>query len=178
MIKYLILGLAAIAGGALAAPPAEHFFEAEHYKDAKISPSGRYLALRVGDSNSRDRLMVFDNATLTAIGGARMAEYDIDDIRWVNDERLVFTVVDHSVGPGDRRFAPGLYGINRDGKQLRQLVAHHFHEQSSIGTNIKTRMEPWNTYLLPGEGGQNSEVVYVQRVIWPERPATTLNAST
>ena len=168
MIKYLLSGLLAVAGLAQAAPPLEHFFGTEAFKDAKLSPSGRYVALRVGDATGRDSLVVLDSATLENVGGARMADKDVGAVRWVNDNRLVFNIVDRSVGPGDRRFAPGLYSISRDGKELRQLVNHGFSDMPTIGTNIKTRMEPWNTYLLPEDGGLDSEFIYVQRPVWPE----------
>lgn len=177
MLKHFLLGLStftaitamtAMAGSALAAPPAEHFFGAELYKGARLSPSGRYVALRVGNAASRDSMVVLDSATLETVGGARIADMDIGAVRWVNDKRLVFNIVDYSVGPGDRNFAPGLYSISREGKELRQLVNHGFHEASSIGTNIKARMEPWNTYLMNEDGAQDSEFIYVERPVWPE----------
>jgi dienelactone hydrolase len=168
MIKQMLCVLLTVAGLAQAAPPLEHFFETESFKDAKLSPSGRYVALRVGNSPGRDSLVVLDSATLENVGGARMADMDVGEVRWVNDDRLVFNIIDRTVGPGDRRFAPGLYSISRDGKALRQLVNHGFHEMSTIGTNIKTRLEPWNTYLLPQDGGQDSEFIFVQRPVWPE----------
>ena len=170
MTKHLLAALAACSSLACAAapPPAQQFFESAFYKDAELSPSGRYVALRVGDVKMRDRLMVFDVEHLSLVGGARLSEYDIGDIRWVNDKRLVFTVVDHQAAPGDRRYAPGLYGINSDGKGLRQLADHTYYGAMSTGTHIRSRMEPWNTYLMPQDGAQDSDSIYVRRPIWEE----------
>jgi len=168
MIKYILCGLAFVAGAVHAAPPAQHFFEAARYKDAKLSPSGRYLALRVGDNERRDAMVIFDTDTLKVVGGGRLADYDIGTIRWVNDMRLVYNVVDHSVAPGDRRFAPGLYAMNRDGKEQRQLAEHTWHGQATIGSNIRIRIEPWNTYLMDDAGAEDSDTIYVQRPVWPE----------
>ncbi|XLZ69344.1 alpha/beta fold hydrolase [Massilia sp. SR12] len=166
MFKYLLIGLASMASLAHAAPPpAQHFFDTAQFKSAKLSPSGRYLALRTGDSKLRDMLMVLDTETLATIGGARYGDYDIGDIRWVNDQRLVYNVVDSHTAPGDRRFAPGLYAIDRDGKGRRQL-AEHSRPKGSTGTNIISHIEPMNTYLLNGEGAQDSEYIYVRRLIW------------
>ena len=167
MIKYLLAGLATVAGLANAAPPAQQFFEAPHYKDAKLSPSGRYLALRVGSNEARDSVVVFDNETLKVVGGGRLADYDIGNIRWVNDNRLLYTVADHKVAYGDKRFAPGLYAMSRDGKEIRQL-AEHRDSGAGTGTHIKTRVEPWNTFLMDEEGAQDSDTVYVQRPMWTE----------
>ncbi|WP_426343846.1 alpha/beta fold hydrolase [Pseudoduganella sp. R-32] len=165
MIKYFLAGLATVAGLAQAAPPAQHFFEAARYKEARLSPSGRYLALRVGSNETRDSLAVIDTDTLQVVSTKRLAEYDVGHIRWVNDERLVYTVTDKDAAPGDRRVAPGLYAMSRDGKETRQLAEHHGGNQST-GSHIKSRLEPWNTYLMDEDGAQDSTIIYVERPIW------------
>jgi dipeptidyl aminopeptidase/acylaminoacyl peptidase len=166
LITSLLFGLAAASGPALAAAPAaQHFFEATQYKDAKLSPSGRYFALRVGDAKSRDRMGVFDTETLQLVGGVRMEQYDIATIRWVNDERLVYNVVDQQEASGNRRIAPGLYSVTREGKENRQLVSHTGNPSFATGTTIRTRIEPYNTFLMPGAGAQDSEIIYLYRPI-------------
>ncbi|WP_035373755.1 alpha/beta hydrolase family protein [Pseudoduganella violaceinigra] len=166
MIRYFLLSLAAVSGLACAAPPAvQSFFEDSQFKDAKLSPSGRYVALRVGDSKQRDQLMVFATDTLEPVGGARMSQLDVGDIRWVNDQRLVFNVVDRRETPGNINYAPGLYAVNRDGKGMRQLVNHEATEKDTTGTQIHTRIEPWNTFLLDDAGAQDSDYIYLQRPV-------------
>jgi dipeptidyl aminopeptidase/acylaminoacyl peptidase len=167
MIKYFLAGLAGAASLSHAAPPAQQFFESAHYKDAKLSPSGRYLALRVGDNVMRDSLVVFENETLKVVGGRRLADADVGSIRWVNDNRLLYTVTDNKMAVGDKNFAPGLYAMSRDGKETRQL-AEHRDSGFGTGTHIKSRLEPWNTYLMDEEGAQDSDIVYVERPIWTE----------
>jgi len=173
MIKYFLAGLAAVSSLAQAAPSLQNFFEAPRFKDAKLSPSGRYVALRAGDDSHRDGMVVLDTETQKIIGGVR-GENDVADFRWVNDNRLVYTVLDFRSGPGDRWFAPGLYGINRDGSEPRQLVEHTWADQSSTSSRIKTRMEPWNTYLMAGAGAQDSDSIYMRRLIWPEKNGYSL----
>jgi len=165
----LLAVLAAAAGLVHAAPPAQQFFEAPHYKEAKLSPSGRYLALRVGSNESRDSVMVLDNETLKVVGGGRMADYDVGNIRWVNDNRLLYTVADHNIAWGNKSFAPGLYAMSRDGKEMRQLVAHR-RMDSGLGSHIKSRLEPWNTFLMKEDGAQDSDTVYLARPMWSDRP--------
>ena len=53
---------------------------------------------------------------------ARFADADIDEFYWVNDERLVFHVTDHTRGGGDQRLWPGLFSVRRDGTGQRMLV--------------------------------------------------------
>ncbi|WP_374580041.1 alpha/beta hydrolase family protein [Pseudoduganella sp.] len=166
MIKYFLPCLALLGSLAHAAPPpAQHFFEAPHFKQAMISPSGRYVALLVGDGKQRDGMVVLDTATRKTVGGARLEDSDIGEARWVNDQRLVFTIVDHRIAPGDKRFAPGLFGINRDGKELR-LLADRDNSREGTGSNITSRVEPWNTFLMNGRGAQDSEFLYVERPVW------------
>ncbi|KQZ43150.1 S9 family peptidase [Duganella sp. Root1480D1] len=169
MIKYFLAGLATAAGLAHAAPPAQQFFEEPRYKDARISPSGRYLALRVGDNNAKDSLAVIDTETLQVVSAKRVNNYDVGDVRWVNDERLVYNVIDNDAAPGDWRFAPGLYAMSRDGKESRQLADHRW-AKSNLGTHIKSRLEPWNTYLMNENGAQDSQFIYVRRPIWSQKP--------
>jgi len=153
MIKYFLAGLATMAGLAHAAPPLKDFFEPEMIKDAALSPSGRYLALRIGSSGQRDSMLVLDSETSAEVGNTRLDGYDIGDIRWVNDNRLVFNVADHITAPGDINFAPGMYAVNRDGKNVRQLVDH-------TGNH---RLEKWNTFLMHELGAQDSEFIYARR---------------
>lgn len=169
MIKYLLSFLAVAGSLAHAAPPppVQHFFQAPNFKQAMISPSGRYVALLVGDDKQRDSMLVLDTASRKTIGGARLDDSDIGAARWVNDQRLVFTIVDRSLAPGDRRFAPGLFAVNRDGKEVRRL-ADRDDSRGSTGTNIASRVEPWNTYLMRDRGAQDSEFLYVERPIWEE----------
>ena len=155
----ILFGLSAAA----APPPIGDFFENPEFSGAQLSPSGKYLAVRVGAKDQRDRLAVvtLEDSKVKVVGN--FSDADIGQFEWVNDERLVFTATDRSVGEGDRRYAPGLYAINRDGGKFRQLVSRSgkpFITSGSGGINQRELL-PWNTYLLGQRGDQNSEFVYV-----------------
>jgi dipeptidyl aminopeptidase/acylaminoacyl peptidase len=167
MIRHFLLSLAAVGGLAHAAPPLEHFFEPAHFKDAALSPSGRYVALRVGNSTLRDGMVVIDSETEAVVGGTRLAGYDVAAIRWVNDTRLVYNVDDNSLTTGDTTFAPGLWALNRDGTDKRQLAEHRI--AYDLGSQIKRHVEPWNTFLMDERGAQDSEFIYARRPVWKER---------
>ncbi|NGZ86811.1 S9 family peptidase [Duganella aceris] len=148
---------------AAAAPPIADFFGNPEFSGAELSPSGKYLAVRVGARDKRDRLAVvtLDDGKVQVVGN--FSDADIGQFEWVNDERLVFTATDRSVGQGDARYAPGLYAINRDGGKFRQLVSRSGQPFITVGTGGISPREllPWNTYLLGQRGGQDSEFVYV-----------------
>jgi dipeptidyl aminopeptidase/acylaminoacyl peptidase len=165
--KSLLISLLGFSSMAQAAVPLQNFFEPPQFKEAEISPSGRYLAFKIGNSNMRDGMVVIESETGKTVGGIRVDGYDVGNIRWVNDNRLVYNVVDYSVGPGDVRFAPGLYAVDRDGKNIRKLVHHHPFATSS-DSRLSHRVEPWNTYLMDDVGAQDSEFIYARRPVWEE----------
>ena len=54
------------------------------------------------------------------------ADADVDSVRWVNDDRLVFRVVD-SQSPAGEQIGGGLFVVDREGKDLlRNLIRRQF----------------------------------------------------
>ncbi|MBY0242968.1 MAG: alpha/beta fold hydrolase [Burkholderiaceae bacterium] len=160
--------LFSLAGASHAAPPAKQFFANAVFSDARLSPSGRYVGLRVGDDSTRDSLVIMTTDTMKVVGSARLDREDIGNFRWLNDNRLVFTINDRTVAPGDVRYAPGLFAMDRDGGNLRRLAHRNEPELQETGTIIKSRVQPWNTYLMDQEGPQDSDIIHVERPIWRE----------
>lgn len=168
-LKHILFAIVlTVAGASQAALPAKQFFENAVFSDARLSPSGRYVGLRIGSDTARDSLVIMTTDTLKIVGSARLEGEDIGTFRWLNDNRLVFTIDDRTVAPGDTRYAPGLFAMDRDGSNLRRLANRNEPTLTETGTVIKSRVQPWNTYLLEQEGPQNSDIVYVQRPIWHE----------
>jgi len=159
----LLLAAAVHLASAAAPPPIEDFFANPEFSGAQLSPSGKYLAVRVGAKDQRDRLAVVTLADSKVQVVGNFSDADIGQFDWVNDERLVFTATDRSVGVGDMRYAPGLYAINRDGSKFRQLVSRSgkpFITVSNGGVGVRELL-PWNTYLLGQRNAQDNEFVYV-----------------
>ncbi|MBA5639072.1 S9 family peptidase [Duganella sp. LX20W] len=158
-LSALALGCTLLARAAVAAPPPlESFFENPAFTGARLSPSGKYLAARVALPGQHDRLAVVDLATLDARIAANFTDADIGQFVWVNDERLAFTATDRDLGPGDQRYAPGLYAVDRDGRHFRQLAERG---NSFFKNGDSHQILPWNTYLLGQDGAQDSEFIYV-----------------
>jgi dipeptidyl aminopeptidase/acylaminoacyl peptidase len=149
-----------------APPPAQRFFEHAQYSDARISPSGRYVAFRVGNDVMRDSLAVLDTSSMKLVGSARLDGQDIGAFRWIHDNRLVFTIDDRTEACGDKRYAPGLFAMDRDGSNLRRLADRTW--RTDVGTMIKQRVQPWNTYLMEQEGPQSNDLMHVLRPVWRE----------
>jgi dipeptidyl aminopeptidase/acylaminoacyl peptidase len=140
--------------------PLADFFNNPAFSGASLSPDGRYLALTAGDKGKRDRLGILTLADMSLKVVAQYGDADIGKVEWVNGERLVFNVRDRQSAPGDWVFGPGLYAINADGGELRQLALRRG-VASTTGSRIDKKVLPWNTYLLGQRGAQDSSFIYV-----------------
>lgn len=159
----LALAIAFAATGpasAQALPPIEHFFDNPEFSAAQLSPSGRYLAARVGGKGARERLAVLDLSDNSARVVANFSDADVRDFNWVNDERLLFNSTDKNVGQGDVRYGPGLYSVNRDGSDFRQLADRS--GKAFVVSGTARKILPWHTFMMRQRGAQRSEYVYVQ----------------
>lgn len=159
-----------------APPPVESFFQHPAVLQAKLSPSGRSLAISTSRGGQRVGLVVLElDAAIRARRVAAFNDADITRFDWVGEESLVFQVHDLQAGSGmDYERAPGLYAVRADGSQLRMLVRRRgemLREASSAG-----RREPldWNHSLLhiPDSGplAGSAEILIGEWVYKADRP--------
>jgi dipeptidyl aminopeptidase/acylaminoacyl peptidase len=138
--------------------PVELFFQEAAMTGAALSPSGTRVALRVGSKDDRVRLSTLDLETMKVTPVAAFTDADIFQFRWINDERLVFSLTDNRAAPADRRFAQGLFAVNADGQGFRQLVKRF---DSFVQDSIATKQLPWNNFLLDQVGAQTGDEVFI-----------------
>ncbi len=156
--------LLSLAGAAAhAAPPAEVFFKDADIAEAVLSPSGRQLAITSAKGATRVGLAVFDLGNGKATRAAQFSDGDVHEVRWVNDQRLVFSIVDLSDGSGQPNGQPGLFAVNPDGREMRQLIRRQGVPMVSDGSSRNQRLLDWNHHLLkvptPKTGEANDEVL-------------------
>ncbi|WP_373989160.1 prolyl oligopeptidase family serine peptidase [Duganella sp. BuS-21] len=151
--------LAAAQAHAATPPPIAAFFDNSAFNGAMLSPDGRYLAAFIGANEQRDGLAVVELDTLKATMVAQFTDTDIGKAQWVNNERLMFSTADKARGQRDLRYAPGLYVVNRDGKQYRQLALRR--NEFLRSSDDQRDLLPWHTFMLDEVGAQNSDFVYV-----------------
>lgn len=152
---------AASTAATAAPPPAELFFRRADFDSARLSPSGRWLAVRLGLAHGRFGLAVFDvdGATPPAVV-AHFRDTDLRRFEWVNDERLVYDLVDLERGSGDPRYAPGLFSVRRDGSEVRQLVRMQRQVVGGPPRPGERSLAPNHVLLhVPQNGGSGDEVV-------------------
>jgi hypothetical protein len=122
-VKRFVIGallFAAATAAAAARVDPEPFFKHPDYGEFKLSPSGKYVA-GIVPVNGRTGLVAIDVATRKPGHVATVNVSDIASFDWVNDDRLVFTIIDRQVGAGAQR-GSGLYTVKRDGSEFRVLV--------------------------------------------------------
>jgi dipeptidyl aminopeptidase/acylaminoacyl peptidase len=120
----LIAAPAALAQAAPAAPatpiPLEDFFRNPRFTQVVLSPSGRYLAAIV-PINERRNIAVIDLDDTTKVDViTAFKESDVRSVVWVNDERLVYTLIDLQ-RPVAEQLGAGLFAVNRDAREYREL---------------------------------------------------------
>lgn len=112
------------APAAEAAPiAAELFFRLPDIGEARLSPSGSWLAVAAPVGVQRRGLAVLDLEGQTPgriVAG--FADRDVGAFQWVGNEMLVYNLFDRERGSSDQRDGPGLFAVQRDGSGFRQLV--------------------------------------------------------
>ncbi|HSC65493.1 MAG TPA: alpha/beta fold hydrolase [Caldimonas sp.] len=135
--------------------PAKTFFANNDIGAARLSPSGRYLALTVPATSGRAVLAVVavdSDKPPVVVASASWA--DIASFEWVNDDRLVYNVIDLQSALRAQGFGPGLYSVRRDGSEARQLIRSRW-DEFTTGTNIASNvLSPAHALLsIPRNGG-------------------------
>ncbi|MFZ2989166.1 prolyl oligopeptidase family serine peptidase, partial [Ideonella sp.] len=121
------------------------FLQPAQMTGAELSPDGRRLAMRLRGSHGRSILSVLDLATMKPTVVFSSKESDASDFVWVNNDRLALTLGDWEVPQGDQDSAPGLFAVNADGSDFRQLVER---QRSFVREGGDAELAPWNTFLL------------------------------
>lgn len=171
LLRTLLLALSTALAltPAWAEPPSvKAFFKRPEVRDPKLSPSGRYLAIQSAGKTDRMLLAVIDLQTMETpkvVAGFKNA--DIFRHYWVNEDRLVFEISDSPDGE-QRVDNPGLWAVDRDGGNFRQLIQSN---QLVIyeSTNIKDRRLDANYRLFRTLPDGSSDVL-VQRLRWLDDP--------
>jgi len=150
VLGAVVAALIALSQGAKAAEPAAApstvpaaaFFRFADMSEVRMSPDGSAVAILVRNQAGRRQLAVMDTADLTKIRiVASFEEFDVAWAQWADDKSLVFSLGDESESAYATRGA-GLYGIGRDGENLRVLINFRGRNMET-GTMIKARsLEP------------------------------------
>lgn len=147
------------ADNANARPPAEAFFGRATMASPLLSPSGRWMAvLAAPPTPGRMRLVVMDVLQDTPPQTVALFErYDIDAVRWISDDHLIFTVSDDQER-GNRGKGDALATVRRDGSGLRLIIKREW-ETMFAARGGKAPLEANFDYLALGAPGTNTILV-------------------
>ncbi|MEI8029280.1 MAG: alpha/beta fold hydrolase [Comamonadaceae bacterium] len=137
------------------------FFQRGQMLSAKFSPGGKRLAMRTVAVHGKVMLSVIELASMTPTVLYSHKDVDVDEFEWVNEDRLVFTMADYDVPVGQLDAGPGMFAVDHDGANFKQLVERQYVVVRN--GNDSQRLEPWNTFLLSSTVQRNDHNVMVWR---------------
>jgi dienelactone hydrolase len=119
--------------------PTKLFAKESQYLSAKISPTGKYLAL-TAPVKDQTALALIDIEQLKLTSGLTFTSGDhVYDYWWVNPERVAVSVA-RSFGPLDQlRLTGELYAMNADGSQRAYLYGYRGGQQTGTRRQVVTR---------------------------------------
>jgi len=148
LLTAALSAVSAVAAHAAEAPiPVSDFFSAEAMSQPVLSPSGKYLAVRLANAKGRRQLGIIKLDPPRQVKSVvSFVDADVADVQWVNDDRLVFNINDLQSAYADS-IAPGLYAVDRTGENLRALVQRQW-QFVYQATTVASRELPPNHRLL------------------------------
>lgn len=111
--------------------PVANFFEYSQISRVTLSPNGKSMAAIVNNEKGRLMLVTIDPYSLEIKVLARYSDSDVGSVSWVNNERLVFTLIDRKTELGETMQGPGLFVISKNGGDIKQLIARSYGDQSN-----------------------------------------------
>ncbi len=108
--------------------------------DVKISPDGTYLGAKMFVAG-KQTLVFLDTKTMKPTGVAKFGGYiEVGQYRWVNNDRVVFKIVESKPWSEEPGYYGELYGVNADGSKGQLLFGYRAGEEAT-GSLIKKKRE-------------------------------------
>jgi dipeptidyl aminopeptidase/acylaminoacyl peptidase len=162
------------AQAAAALTPVASFFANSNFAGAVLSPSGRHLAALSKSPNGRLALVDIDLATNAMTVLASYGNADIRSVMWLNEERLAFDLTDLEASPSEYYLGAGLFAVNRDRSNLRQLAERRRDSLNGM-PGAGRRVLPPHAMMLGQAGARDSEWMYVTVPDFSDGHVTNVN---
>ncbi len=127
LVRLFVLGLwcalfSCARAQTAASIPVERFFQVAAANRPTLSPDGKSIAMLTRVKN-RQNILIFDIETRKTTIVTSFEDFDVVNVHWVNDKRLVFSSgnIFEASGIGNVN-AGGLYALDRDGGGFRRLA--------------------------------------------------------
>jgi hypothetical protein len=162
LARVLFAGLlASLALRVGAAPvPVADFFKPDVYADFAVSPSGKRICATVTRPDGRLALAVLELDDLSK--SKIVASYQDADIwgaRWVNDERLVYRIIDQKEALFNQR-GIGLFAVDANGNSApRTLVRPEWDWVRGSVELVDRTLDPRHRFFSTLHDGSNDVIV-------------------
>ena len=144
-------------------PGPDGFFQNATMVGASLSPDGKTLViLSAPSAGAHVRLITLDLKSMKATVLAQYDLYDVENVHWVNNHRVVYSLDDHQAPAGDRNqpWGPGLWGVDIDGSRSRQLIARS--PDSAVRSSTHVERLSWTTrYVAAVDPDHDSDDIFV-----------------
>lgn len=160
VFSVCVAALGAAVPAAAATPPSAYdFFRHAAISNPKLSPDGKHLAVIAFSSKGDERRTLavapVDNPRkLTVV--AHFEDADVGGFEWVNNQRLIFGLVDLQSPLGEQESA-GLYAVNMDSSDFVWLVARRATDQDD--PNVGRRPLRYNHRLFTTLNDGSDDVI-------------------
>lgn len=101
--------------------PLEHFFRQPQLSSLTLSPDGAFVA-GTRMHRGRSNLFVIDLRTRKPLTITDFADEDVGSPRWISNQRIIFSVFDRDKSVGHQWGTSGLFAIDRDATDFRELA--------------------------------------------------------
>ena len=141
--------------------PLADFFRPPVLSSPVMSPSGQYVAATMtGGQQDRQRLVILNLKELAKSNViVEFNDADIKSVRWVNDDRLVFTVTDMQSPYGDQ-LGEGLFAVDREGKHPeRSLIKRRQSLVTDTRSIVDRELSVYHWFRSVVRDGSNNVIV-------------------
>jgi len=142
--------------------PIASFFKEPQFRDARLSPDGKNIAMIMKGANDRMVLAILEVGQLRPEIIANYEDKDVRTFHWINNERLVYDLTDLQYKEAQRFFGHGLYAVNKDRSKRVRLVTHQF---TGARTKVVGNELPWYTHYLDIVHGSDTPDIYVTQAV-------------
>jgi dipeptidyl aminopeptidase/acylaminoacyl peptidase len=136
--------------------PVSDYARMPDYSEAVLSPNGQHLAVLV-PLNGRSNLTVIDLSNRTSKVLTNIKAFDVQNVRWIGSERLVFTLGENNTPTGPGIFeGGGLFAVRRDGSESIRIDQTIREARAAGETHLK------RTRLLSEVPGSDHEILAIE----------------
>ena len=163
-VAALCLSTAGLARAAEPLPVAD-FFRRPAYASMVMSPNGQSIAATAAGPDGRVGLVILDLRDLARSKNlASFTDADVNAVRWVNDDRLVFDLTDRRLAYGDQK-GSGLLATDREGKEpMRLLIQRGRNWVTGASRIAPNSLSPYHWLRATVRDGSSD--VIVQRIVY------------